>query len=89
MLGETHLKPNIGVCPPEYQNPSGKAFDAWFGSPPIPPFIMWNGKFVGSDTKVLEIFAKKFNFSTKLRKSVESHIKSVMNYEFYATYKNI
>ena len=88
MLGETHLKPNIGVCPPEYQNPSGKTFDAWFGSPPTPPFIMWNGKFGGSDLKVLEIFAKKFNFSTKLRMTVESHIKSVMNYEFYTSYRN-
>ena len=65
---------NLEVCPLSYQNPSGKMLNACTHG--FPPFIKAE-PLGGSDLLVLEIFTKKFRFSSNYKQLPQSASKSV------------
>ena len=70
-MGEKYAQLVVGMCPPSLQKPNGRVIPVtYFGSP---PYIISNKKkqlVGGTDLEILNIYAKKFEFTPKLRKEI-------------------
>ena len=70
-LGRKYAQLVAGMCPAILQKPQGKTMPVtYFGSP---PYIISNKKkqlVGGTDLEILNIYAKKFGFTPKVRKEI-------------------
>ena len=68
-LGKRHSVLKSGMCPGTLQNPNGKEIPVSIVGPyPYMTYNARNGRIGGAAVDIIEVYAKKLNFRTKITK---------------------